>query len=64
MIDPTAPFRIEEAEKHAGWEAVKDICKRYDLDYSQVEQGLITMSALAGSMSRPDAAACKLNLLR
>ena len=61
LIDPTAPDTDVTSET---WQAVKLICKRFDLDYKQTKKEIIAMRRDAVELSRLDSQLCKVNLLK
>ena len=60
LIDPTAPGGQVSIET---WEAVEVLCKKYDLDYTNVRREILEMRDNSVDLSIADGALCKSNLL-
>ena len=61
LIDPTAPDRIITPEV---WDAVKQICEHFGLDFVNVQKELRELHRDAEELTRQDSKLCKENLLK
>ena len=60
MIEPTAP--ASDPSPYT-WSAVKEICIKYDLEYTNVRREIIEMGDDVIDLNNADLAKCKTNLL-
>ena len=60
LIDPTAPRGNPVATT---WNAVKDICEKHDINYTEVRAEILEMRDDSVELSLSDIALCKSNLL-
>ena len=61
LIDPTAPRGNPLATT---WNAVKDICEKYDINYTEVRAEILEMRDDSVELSLSDISLCKSNLLK